>query len=140
MFMGQLNLHSSLSDKAIPPPTLQQELPLLIKLNGSYKIWHEYLKNLPRLTRYTLGVKVDNIFTDCLELALMGGYAARTEKLIILQKLSTKVDCLKFFLKVLWEIKALDNKEYTAISVPVGEIGKMIGGWLKLFKKETPPN
>lgn len=138
--MGQLNLHSSLSDKAIPPPTLQQELPLLIKLNGSYKIWHEYLKNLPRLTRYTLGVKVDNIFTDCLELALMGGYAARTEKLIILQKLSTKVDCLKFFLKVLWEIKALDNKEYTAISVPVGEIGKMIGGWLKLFKKETPPN
>src|SRR3989338_1171353 len=110
--MGPLNLHNSVSSKVTPPPTLQQELPLLTKLNEGNKLWHGYLDHIPRLTRHTLGVKIDNLFTDCLELALMGGYAHRAEKLHILEKLSAKVDTLKFFLKVIWELNALDNKQY----------------------------
>ena len=57
----------------------------------------------------------------------------------MVQKLSTKIDALKFFLKVLWEIKALENKQYNSISLPLVEVGKMAGGWLTSLKKETPP-
>ena len=57
----------------------------------------------------------------------------------MVQKLSTKIDALKFFLKLLWEIKALENKKYNSISIPLVEIGKMAGGWLASLKKETPP-
>lgn len=115
-----------------------KETPLVIKLQESYKLWHDFLTHLPRLTRYTLGIKVDTIFIECLELALSGSYAARSEKLPILKNLSIKVDALKFFLKLLWEIKALDNNKYTLLSVPLHEIGKMVGGWLAMLKKETP--
>lgn len=44
------------------------------------------------------------------------------------------MDSLKFFLKLLWEIKALDNKKYTTLSIPLAEIGKMIGGWMNTLK------
>ncbi len=101
-------------------------------------MWHGYLDDLPRLTRYTLGIKIDNLFTDCLELSLLAGYSSRPEKLVVVQKLSTKIDALKFFLKVLWEIKVLENKKYNALSLSLVEIGKMAGGWLASLKK-TPP-
>lgn len=30
---------------------------------------------------------------------------------------------------VLWETKSLDNNKYIAVSMPLNEIGKMLGGW-----------
>ena len=49
-----------------------------------------------------------------------------------------KLDLLKFFLQISWEIKALDNKKYITLSEKLGEIGKMIGGWIKGIEKENP--
>ena len=119
---------------------VSNDLPIVTKLNISYKLWHGFLTTLPRLTRYTLGTKIDDLFTACLELALLAGYATRTEKYVAIQKLSIKLDVLKFFLKVLWELKMIDNQKYTLLSVPLAEVGKMIGGWLASLKKETPAN
>jgi len=90
--------------------------------------------HLPRLTRFSLGSKIDSYFVDCLELALLAGYASRQEKSGYIRKLSAKLDCLKFFLKILWELKALDNKKYINLSTQLAEIGKMIGGWSKMFR------
>jgi len=125
--MSQFNFHNSSPSAA--------ETPIIIKFNESYKLWHGFLIHIPRLTRYTLGAKIDTIFTECLELSLLAGYSAKETKLPIIQKLSIKFDLLKFFLKLLWEMKALDNKKYTALSQPLSEIGNMIGGWLNSLKK-----
>ncbi|HAL49769.1 TPA: hypothetical protein DDY56_02400 [Candidatus Uhrbacteria bacterium] len=67
--MQQLNIHN------------QFNVPIIAKLNEAYKLWHSYLVNLPRITRYTLGEKIDNQFTDCLELALLAGYQSKNKKL-----------------------------------------------------------
>ena len=92
------------------------------------------MSRFPRLTRFTLGIKIDNLFTDCLELALLAGYTSKTEKANTVQKLSTKFDALKFFLKIAWELKSLDTNKYTILSNSLTPIGKMIGGWLNMFK------
>ena len=89
---------------------------------------------LPRLTRYSLGTKVDTLYSESLELALLAGYSSRADKIKHLELLSTKIDCLKVFLKLLWEIKALDTKKYSALSVSINEIGKMAGGWIKAVR------
>lgn len=34
-------------------------------------------------------------------------------------------------MQIAWEVKILDNKKYTALSIPLAEIGKIIGGWKK---------
>jgi hypothetical protein len=40
---------------------------------------------------------------------------------------------------VLWETKSLDNKKYIALSLPVDEIGKMLGGWNGQLTKQNSP-
>lgn len=53
----------------------------------------------------------------------------------VLQKANGKLDLLKFFLQISWEIKILDNKKYIVLSEQLNEIGKMIGGWSKGLQK-----
>ncbi|MFH1252803.1 MAG: four helix bundle protein [Candidatus Uhrbacteria bacterium] len=86
-----------------------------------------------------MGTKIDNAFTDCLELALLAGYTSKENKKIVVDKLSVKFDLLKFFIKLLWEIKAIDNNKMTMLSGKLSEIGKMIGGWLKDVQKRNSP-
>ncbi len=120
------------SETRNPPP--QSYIPIVDGLSNAYKLWHSFLIHLPRLTRYSLGIKIDAIFTDILSLALAAGYAERTNKLAIVKKLSAQFDALKFFLQILWEIKALDNNKYAQLSERLAVIGKMIGGWLHSLK------
>lgn len=89
---------------------------------------------MPRHTRFTIGAKIDNLFTDCLEIALFINYSPKEQRLDALNQLSVKFDSLKFFLKLLWEIKGMDTKKFNHLSVPIAEIGKMIGKFIKILK------
>lgn len=132
--MSQLN---SISATIKTPP--HGTIPIIESLSDAYQLWHSFLNQIPRLTRYSLGIKTDNLFTTILELALTAGYAERTNKLAVVKKLSAQFDALKFFLKILWEIKAIDTNKYAQLSQKLEAIGKMIGGWLSSLKKETLP-
>lgn len=70
----------------------------------------------------------------------MAKYAERNKKLALISSAIAKLDALKFFLQIAWQIKALDNKKYIRLSEPLNEVGKMLGGWQKQLQKETPPN
>jgi|SRR3989338_6128951 len=124
-----------------PPPNgnlSTANLPILQKASDAYKLWHNMLVHLPRLTKYSLGEKINLLFTDVIELILTADFA-RESKMAIIQKASIKLDTLKFFLQLAWELKAMDNKRYIAISSPLVEVGKMLGGWQKQqFIKEAP--
>ncbi|MBI4458020.1 four helix bundle protein [Candidatus Uhrbacteria bacterium] len=121
----------------IPETNSSSDLPILKKLSDVYKLWHGYLQQLPRLSRYTLGAKIDALAAETVELALLAGYASRVQKLPIVQKASTKLDTLKLFLRIAWELKLIDHKKYAALTVPLAEAGKMLGGWLKQLAKEA---
>jgi len=113
-------------------------IPILVKAASAYKQWHGFLGSFPRLSRYTLGAKVDELFVETIELILNAAYSGRQEKLALVQQTGRKLDALKFFLQVAWELKALDNKRYLAISNPLTEVGKMLGGWRKQLANEAP--
>lgn len=78
------------------------------------------------------------LFTDLIELILAAGFAARANKLPIIQKAGIKLDTLKYFLQIAWELKILDNKKYIEISIPLVGAGKMLGGWQRQLIKEAP--
>jgi len=126
--MGQLNFHNSPTSS--PPPKAYDDVPALKKVIIAYKLWHEYLVHMPRLSRYTLGTKTDVLFTDLIAIILKAGYTKREQKLPILQQASNKLDNLKFFLQLIWEMKLIDNKKYTKLSSSLAEVGRIIGGWI----------
>ena len=112
------------------------KLSIITKLSDAYKIWHGYLESLPRPTRYTLGVKIDNLFVELTELLLTASYSSQKSKVSILQTAGHKLDLLKFFLQVLWELELLDNKKYIALSSQLDEVGRMLGGWHRQVREQ----
>lgn len=121
-----------------PPPPLSPSLPILQKASSAYKLWHETLQNFPRLERFTLGVKIDGLFDEVLEYILLAGYSAKAQKLPIVQRATTKLDAVKFFVNIAWELKALDSKKYILLSEPLTELGRMLGGWRKQLENKAP--
>jgi hypothetical protein len=113
-------------------------MPIVQKLSLAYRIWHANLQHFPRLSRFTLGTKIDTLYCETLELILLAGYSNRQTKLATVERASTKLDALKFFLQTAWEIKALDTKKYSQITAPLVEVGKMLGGWRNQLKNENP--
>ena|SRR3989344_5115279 len=137
--MNKLPLHSFSPKNTPPQPNSNADLPILQKISSAYKLWHNLLPHIPRLTRYSLGEKINQLFIELIELTLIATYSSKDKKLEIVQKASVKLDTLKYFLQIAWEIKALDNKKFAAISLPLSESGKMLGGWRKQLINETPP-
>ena len=88
-------------------------------------LWHNFLPHLPRLSRYTLGVKIDNLFVELLEITLIAKYAKKEDKLTFLETLSGKLDNLKFFITLLWEAKGLDAGKYAQLSQKLINVGRM---------------
>ena len=116
------------------PPPSQFSLTINQKLVAVYKLWHEYLPNFSKNSRYTLGAKIDFYFLEVIENTIKAGYSDKLEKQIFLKRASAKLDLLKFFLQISWEIKSLDNKKYIKLSEKLDEIGRMLGGWIKGLK------
>lgn len=107
------------------------------KLVGAYKLWHEFVPHFPKHSRYTLGAKIDTLFVETVEAAVIASYLPPANKLPYVEKASIKLDVLKVFLQVAWESKSLETKHYTLLSERLFEIGKMFGGWSKQLKTKT---
>src|SRR3990167_11069242 len=132
-----LKTMAELNSSFNPPP--YRVLPIIGRSVLIYKLWHEILDHISKKSRYTLGTKIDLLFIETLELLFIASYLSKQEKLPYLKKSAIKLDLLKFFLQISWETKALDTKKYIALSEPLNEIGKMLGGWIRNVEKETLP-
>ena len=73
-----------------------------------------------------------------MEFLFIASYMSKEQKLPVLQKANVKLDLLKFFLRIAWELKLFDTNKYTEISKPLDEIGRMLGGWRKGVESKTP--
>jgi len=93
------------------------------------------LPHFSKTSRYTLGIKIDSLFIETTELIFTASHLNKEQKLPFLIKANGKLDLLKFFLQIAWEIKSLDNKKYAILSERLDEIGRMLGGWQKQFIK-----
>ncbi len=102
-----------------------------------YKEWQIAFTNIPRLSRYTLGAKIDLLFCEALEGILLAAYSPREQKLPHIQRASAKFDALKFFLQLAWEMKLLDHKKYQSIATPLISVGKILGGWMTSLKTKA---
>ena len=74
-----------------------------------------------------------------MEAISVASFLAREEKYPWVRLAIRKTDTAKILLMVLWETKSLDNKKYIALSLPLDEVGKMLGGWNGQLSKQNSP-
>lgn len=101
--------------------------------------WFQYYQILPKTHRHSLGQRIDTIFVETIEAAVTASFLSREKKLPFVQLALRKADTVKVLLMVLWETKSLDDKKYIALSGPLQEIGKMLGGWNGQLLKQNSP-
>lgn len=102
-----------------------------------YKKWYIYRDGLPKKFKYGIGDRIEVRFERALELLQIATYQSLQEKIPTLERALSSVDMLKFFLRVAYEVRALDEKKYIEMSEGLDEAGRQIGGWKKGLQKKT---
>ncbi|HEY4525319.1 MAG TPA: four helix bundle protein [Candidatus Paceibacterota bacterium] len=114
-------------------------LPVLERIKAVYLLWHGCHSKLPKIHQYTVGGKIDTLFVEIMEATSAAAFLPRQEKLPYVRLAVRKLDTIKLLLLVLWESKSLDTKKYAALSQPIEEAGKMLGGWQGQLIKNLAP-
>ncbi len=114
-------------------------MPVLGKLKSAYILWHEYHEKIPKTQKYSLGNRIDKIFVEVMEAVIGASFLPKTEKIPFVKAAIRKLDLLKIFVMILWETKTLNDNRYSALSLPLDDAGKMLGGWNGQLQKQNSP-
>ncbi len=88
------------------------------------------IEQFPRSQKFLLGDRIETMLLDILELLIEANYSrARTE---ILSKANLKLDKLRFLMRISKDMHYIDLKVFEYQARLVDEIGRMVGGWLKM--------
>ncbi len=118
---------------------MQEKLiPILQKVKSIYLFWYSVYHTIPKTHRYTLAIKIDNLFIEIIEMISSASFVKKDDKIPYLRTAIRKLDTLKILLLVLWETRSIDTKKYELLSLPIDEIGRMLGGWLGQIEKNSP--
>jgi hypothetical protein len=112
----------------------EDEIPIFKKLYELFKLIHSYRLSVAKADRYSLWQKVENSCLDLLELILSASQQTKEAKLSDLQTASIKLSCLRVFIRLAKDTRAIDNKKYLVLQELLDEIGRMLGGWLRSIK------
>ncbi|MEK9151624.1 MAG: four helix bundle protein [Patescibacteria group bacterium] len=95
-----------------------------------YTEWHAILtRHIPKILRYSLGMRIDNIFAGILEDIALAQFSLPEHKTAYLRRAIGKNDTLKFMLYALFEMKGIDEKKFISLSQKAEEVGRMLYGW-----------
>lgn len=92
---------------------------------------------MPKSERYNLGQKIDGLIVEILETLHQASFSQIQTKIAMLGSALVKVDSLRFFIQLCWELKLLSNGNFSLIGQEIEDVGKMIGGWRKGLLAKT---
>ena len=107
------------------------DIPIFKKSYDLYKEFYGLRLSVPKQDRYTLWQKCENLLIEVLEGILFASQQPKTDKLSTLENTSVKLNFLRICVRLMKDIKAIDEKKYILIEASLDEIGRMLGGWLK---------
>jgi len=113
---------------------------VVLTLKDAYGLWQKLLPHSSKTQRRTLGEKIDGLFLETLELAFRASYLSGRQKAEAVDGSVVRLDLVKFFLLVGWEIGMFTDKQYAQLSAPLVEASKMLVGWKAYLEKKTPPH
>lgn len=111
------------------------DVPIFQKSYDLYKQMHDYQKLIPKHDRYTVYGRAEDCLLAILSSLFKASAANISDKLVLLEEASTELNLLRVFIRLLKDVKALDNNKYLALQSEIDEIGRMLGGWIKSVKK-----
>ena len=119
-----------------PPDNFTLDIPIFAKLYDFYKNLSWFIGRFPKIKRYTLGQKLDNLTLEIFE--LLFEIPSSQNKIGLLNQTSIKLDLIKILLRLAKDNQCLKDKNYLELQSTLQEIGKMLGGWIRATKQNMP--
>lgn len=88
------------------------------------------IANFPKDQRFLLADRIEQILLDILEMLIEAVYSNRRREILI--KVNLKLDVLRFMMRITKDMKYINLKAYDFFCQSVLEIGRMVGGWMKV--------
>jgi len=99
-----------------------------------YKNIYQYTKSFPKVDRYNLGNELKQSSIKIIELFIEAESTKKEWKLPLLEKASIKIGLLKILIRLAYEVKIIDSKKHLRLQEQLQEMGRMLGGWIKIVK------
>jgi four helix bundle protein len=113
---------------------LDQTVPVLHKISELYKKIYVAAGRVPKKDRFGLYLKIETVTLEVFELCLTASLESKLDKLQHLSAARTKVELLKRFVRMAYELKIIEDGKYLDFEADLQEISKMINGWIKYLK------
>ena len=110
------------------------ELKILQKAFDMMEYAYGALAQFPKSEKFTLCVDIKRCMDTILERIIEAN--KKYYKKTTLQELDVAVEKLKVYIRLSYRLGFLPNKKYEIWSGQAGEIGKMVGGWIKSQNKK----
>lgn len=107
------------------------DIPILKKAYTLYRTFHDYRKLVPKQDRYTVFERSEDMILDVIEHLLEAAHSQGAVKRKSLEVASTRLNLLRFLVRLLKDVKSIDLKKYAVLEEMIDEIGRMLGGWLR---------
>lgn len=115
------------------------DLLILQDAIAAYKLWHAWLNHLPKISRFTIGKRIDDLFVTLMAWLHQVAYAPKASKVEMIKRAIHDNDLLKFFLKLIWEMGIMDNNKFEILALKLEEIGRLSYRWMVNLEKTPPP-
>ncbi len=115
-----------------------QPASILQKAYNALKDAIPIIERLPKSQKFTLGDRLHNLLSEILEMLIEAHYSAKIEKLPLLQKVNIKLEKLRFFTRLCFDLGYLSARQYEDFVRRHDEIGRMAGGWIKSLLPRPP--
>jgi hypothetical protein len=107
------------------------DIPIFKKSYDFYKMFYVFRTTIPKQDKYAIWQKAENLVIEIIEGIMSAAYKQKFEKVAVLEKVSLHLNMLRTLLRLMKDVKTIDNKKYTLLEDPLDEIGRMLGGWMK---------
>lgn len=108
---------------------MQQELSIITSTYDFMKYIVPIASRFPKNHRYQIGERIENLVFDILELLIDAKFSR--DKSNILISANIKLEKLRFFIRLVYDLKLIPIKRYGYISEQINNIGSQLGGWIK---------
>ncbi len=111
------------------------DIPIFKKTYDLYRVFYSYRLDVAKQDRYTLWQRCEDGLLALIEHILFASQSNAKDKLPVLEKASVQLNVLRVLVRLMKDVKAIDNKKYIAIESGMDEIGRMLGGWIRSTKE-----
>jgi len=104
---------------------------ILVKVQDYWKILFPVTSRFPKNLKFSLADRIQQLASELMELVVEAYFTSPEHKKPMLVKANIKVELLRRYLRVAFELGVFTSSVLLRMQEPLDEIGRMIGGWMK---------